>query len=80
MMDQNQSLFVKKIWRIFLIFGAVLIAAEFFIKRKSHFLEHGGIDGVFGFYMLKGFVSMLVFILLGRFVFMIFKRKEEYYD
>lgn len=80
MIDENNTFFIRKIWRYFLAFGAVLIAAEFFVHRKSHFLDHGGVDAVFGFYMLKGFISMLIFILLGRFVFMIFKRKEEYYD
>ncbi len=52
------------------------IIPELFVSRSGYF----GIDGMFGFYAILGFISCVVLVLLGKLCGLILKRREDYYQ
>lgn len=65
----------RLLWR--LLWGAcgLSVVAEFFVHRHPHF----GIDGIFGFYALLGFIGCTAMILFAKMLGKWVKRSEDYY-
>ena len=46
----------------------------------EHHPPHFDVETVFGFQAIFGFVAFVVIVYLGRFLRLIVKREEDYYD
>ncbi|UCG77618.1 MAG: hypothetical protein JSV21_08545 [Nitrospirota bacterium] len=67
---------IKKLWIALYVVCALTIVFELFIDRTPHF----GIDRIFGFYALLGFVSCAILIIIAKVIGFILKKNEDYYD
>lgn len=65
----------KFLWRILWIICGLALVAELFIDRHGYF----GIDGMFAFYALLGFVGCTLMILSAKALALFLKRGEDYY-
>ncbi len=67
---------IRKLW--ILLYGScgLTVVMELFAHRHPHF----GFDGFFGFYAVLGFVSCAALILFSKFLGMVLKAREDYYD
>ncbi|MEM8953529.1 MAG: hypothetical protein AAGD22_05200 [Verrucomicrobiota bacterium] len=65
----------RGLWRALCLACLVALVGEFFVKRKGHF----GIDGMFGFFALLGFVTCVVAIFLVKVLGVWLRRSEDYY-
>jgi len=66
----------KKLWILLYLTCGLLIIPDFFREREPHF----GIDGIFGFYAILGFVACAVLILVSKVLGIFLKVDEDYYD
>ncbi len=66
----------KKLWILLYLACALTVVPEFFTHREPHF----GIDGIFGFYAILGFVSCALLILVSKLLGFFLKVEEDYYD
>ena len=67
---------LRMLWILLYAVCALSVVLEFFVHRHPHF----GIDGIFGFYALLGFVSCALLILIAKLGGLFLKRQETYYQ
>jgi hypothetical protein len=67
---------IRKLWILLYVLCALTLIPDFFTHREMHF----GVDGIFGFYGLLGFISCVALILFSKLVGIVLKVKENYYD
>jgi hypothetical protein len=66
----------RGLWVALFVTCTLTLVAELFVwPRKGHF----GLDGVFGFYAVLGFVSCALMIVVAKGLGMWLKRPEDYY-
>ena len=68
----------KLLWRVLWIICGLTVVAELLVHRHSHF-EEGGLDGIFNFYTILGFVGCAIMILAAKGLGFFLKRPENYY-
>jgi hypothetical protein len=66
---------VKRLWRGFLAVLVLTVAAEFVLELHPHF----GIDGLFGFHAVFGFLACAAMILVAKGLALWLKRPDTYY-
>jgi len=67
---------IKRLWWVFSIVLALLVAAQVLIKVKGYF----GVDGWFGFGAAFGFLSCVAMVLVAKLLGLVLKRPEDYYQ
>ncbi len=67
---------VKKIIVALCVVCALLFIADFFYHKHAHF----GIEKVFGFYAIYGFVMCVLLVLAAKVMRVLLMRDEDYYD
>jgi sterol desaturase/sphingolipid hydroxylase (fatty acid hydroxylase superfamily) len=66
---------IRRLWWLFSIVLAILVALQLVIKVKGYF----GIDGWFGFGAAFGFLSCLLMVLFAKALGFVLKRPQSYY-
>jgi len=72
-LDHPQN--VKRLWRGFLVVLALTVAAEFALDLHPHF----GIDGLFGFHAVFGFIACAAMIVVAKGLALWLKRPDSFY-
>lgn len=67
---------IRVLWIILWAVCALTLVPELFLTRSAHF----GIDGMYGFYALLGFVSCALLIIVSKLAGHFLKREEDYYN
>ncbi len=67
---------IKLMWRSFLGVLVLTVLVEWAVHMHPHF----GIDGIFGFHALFGFVACIILILGSKALGLLLKRPDTYYD
>ena len=67
---------IKKLYISALIILGVVLFVEYFIILHPHF----GIEKIFGFHAVFGFLSCIVLIIFAKLLGFLVKRKDDYYD
>jgi hypothetical protein len=67
---------IRRLWIILYAICGLLLIPDLLSPRHPHF----GVDGLFSFYALLGFVSCAALILFSKLVGLFLKVKEDYYD
>jgi hypothetical protein len=67
---------VRRLWRVFIAVLAVTVLAELAVEPHPHF----GVERLFGFNALYGFLACAALILLARGIGVFLKRPDRYYD
>ena len=67
---------IKKLYISALIILGVVLFVEYFIVLHPHF----GIEKIFGFHAVFGFLSCIVLIIFAKLLGFLVKRKDDYYD
>ena len=67
---------IRGLWILLYVLCGLLMIPDFFTRPEPHF----GVDGIWGFYALLGFVSCAVLILFSKAVGLLLKKREDYYD
>jgi uncharacterized membrane protein len=67
---------IRKLWFGFSAVLALVVLAQTVIYIKGYF----GVDGLFGFGAVYGFVSCLLMVLVAKLLGVVLKRPQEYYD
>lgn len=67
---------VRLLWRAFLAVLAVTVLVELAVPLHPHF----GVDGLFAFHAVYGFLACLVMILVAKALGLILKRPDDYYE
>ncbi|MEQ8226577.1 MAG: hypothetical protein RIA64_00690 [Rhodospirillales bacterium] len=67
---------VKKIVRALFVVCGLLFIADAFYEKHSHF----GVENVFGFYAIYGFVMCVALVLAAKLMRVFLMRDEDYYD
>jgi hypothetical protein len=72
---------VRRLIRGFLIFCALILALDLFVRRHLSF-EHGElpVEGWFGFYAFYGFACCVLLVLAAKQLRKLLRRDEDYYD
>jgi hypothetical protein len=65
----------KAFWNAFLVVLVFLALPEFFMEHTSYF----GVEGIPFFYIIFGFLSCTVIIVVSKLLGPVLKRKESYY-
>lgn len=71
-----QSRTGRMLWILLCLLAVFSLGSEMFIHRHPHF----GIDAFFGFYTVLGALSCAGLILMGKFIGLFLKRRENYYQ
>jgi uncharacterized membrane protein len=71
-----QSRSARMLWILLCLLAVFSLVSELFIHRHPHF----GIDAFFGFYTVLGALSCAGLILMGKFIGLFLKRRENYYQ
>lgn len=66
----------RKLWLAGIVILVLTVIAELFIKLHPYF----AIAGIFAFHAVFGFISCVVMVLFARFLGVLIKRREDYYD
>ena len=64
------------IWKAFIAVLALTVAAQFFLEVHPHF----GVEGLFAWYALYGFLACAALILVAKALGLFLKRRDDYYD
>lgn len=67
---------VRRLWRGFLVVLALTVMAEFVVHLHPHF----GVDGLFGFHAIFGFLACAAMIGVAKVLALWLKRPDSYYD
>ncbi len=67
---------VRLLWRGFLAVLALTVLAEFAVTLHPHF----GVDSLFGFHALYGFLACLAMIVVAKALGVLLKRPDRYYE
>jgi hypothetical protein len=67
---------IRRLWIAFIVILAVVVLADLFVERKSHF----GVDATLGFGAWFGFASCIVLIVFAKGLGIFLKRRDDYYD
>jgi hypothetical protein len=66
---------VRLLWRLFLGMLAATVVAELAVSLHAHF----GVDGLFAFHGVYGFLACLAMILVAKGLGALLKRPDDYY-
>ncbi len=72
----NKPQNIKLLWIFLFAVCGLLLIPDFFLQKEPHF----GLDSLWGFYAILGFVACAVLILFSKIVGFVLKVKENYYD
>ena len=67
---------LRILWGILWAVCGLTLVPELFLSRSAHF----GVDGMYGFYALLGFVSCALLIIVSKLAGHFLKRDEDYYN
>jgi hypothetical protein len=67
---------VRLLWRVFLAVLALTVLAEFAVDLHPHF----GVDSLFGFHAIYGFLACLVMIVVAKALGVLLRRPDHYYE
>lgn len=67
---------IRRLWQIFAVVLALTVAAQVAIPVKGYF----GVDSLFAFGALFGFLSCVAMVLFAKALGILVKRDENYYD
>lgn len=67
---------IRILWIVFILVLVGTVVAQFAVKTEDHF----GIDGWLGFAAIFGFLACAAMVFGAKFLGMILKRKDDYYD
>lgn len=67
---------IRLLWRCFIAVLILTVLAQLLFKIKGYF----GVDGWFGFAAVFGFLACLLMVLLAKFLGVLLKRDQRYYD
>lgn len=67
---------VRLLWRGFLAVLALTVLAELAATLHPHF----GVDGLFGFHAIYGFLACLAMIVVAKALGALLKRRDDYYE
>jgi hypothetical protein len=67
---------VRLLWRGFLAVLALTVLAELVVALHPHF----GVDSLFGFHALYGFLACLAMIVVAKALGAVLKRPDDYYE
>ncbi len=73
-LDETRN--VRLLWRGFLAVLALTVLAELVVTLHPHF----GVDSLFGFHALYGFLACLAMIVAARALGAVLKRPDDYYE
>jgi len=71
-----QKVFYKETLYFCVNYSGVVLFVEYFIVLHPHF----GIEKIFGFHAVFGFLSCVVLIIFAKLLGFLVKRKDDYYD
>ena len=64
------------IWKAFIAVLALTVVAQFFVEVHPHF----GVEGLFAWNALYGFLACAALILVAKALGLLLKRRDDYYD
>ena len=67
---------IRRLWQIFAVVLALTVVAQVAIPVKGYF----GVDSLFAFGALFGFLSCVAMVLFAKALGVLVKRDENYYD
>lgn len=67
---------VRLLWRGFLAVLATTVLVELAVVLHPHF----GVDGLFGFHAIYGFLACLAMIVVAKALGVLLKRPDSYYE
>ena len=67
---------IRRLWQIFAVVLALTVLAQLAIPVKGYF----GVDSLFAFGALFGFLSCVAMVLFAKALGVLVKRDENYYD
>lgn len=67
---------IRWLWVVFVAVLALTVLAQIPVKVKSYF----GVDGLFAFAAIFGFLSCVAMVLVAKGLGLFLKRDEHYYD
>ncbi len=67
---------IRKLWICFILILALLFFSDLIIHRHDYF----GIDGLFAFPSIYGFLSCVFLVFISKVIGIFLKRPEDYYD
>jgi hypothetical protein len=67
---------VRLLWRVFLAVLALTVLAELAVTLHPHF----GVDSLFGFHALYGFLACLAMIVVAKALGVLLRRPDRYYE